>query len=568
MHEMLASLCRGVRSHRCRREQLFGALAFLMLLPRPGLGYELDAHYYLRFGLSLSTCFDWGEAHLIASGDWNMDENGATHAEMNPIQTRNKIDWHAFGHSDRRFHELWLRSAAEKDLELRLIKLGQFLHFLEDWEAHAGYGIRMGHARDTYRGRDPDSLGSSPAKNHRMVQSALDYLLKTCEDLNRLPDDRDRELIVLMKMLYADGLMDALYEQSDPDWKRGKLGGIRKAGPEIKAVNKKRVEEFIRRKFVPMPEKNIPVDFEPGTERGLPPHLPIPYDRDGNIVLRQSVKEAMASWAAASERSPDVTLSLDQARIDYRAAGGRPPGWRIRLRAVNQGEIESQAGQIEIVVIDSDDEAVIGQSAEALPMLEPGEAREFRVRIPAQGRPEPDFIVAAFARVGDLSAMNDEDWLMLGDAEDEIPDVPDITDLDPAPEGRETVRFLSPPQSYVVANTACMMVTAYTSGGDSPLKLDEVVFEVIGGGFDPGHLQRVVPGRWSAMTTEAGLVAGKTFECYQPDPETIGLLSLQDPKALRLAVTLEAEGTDPHTEEFPLDADFVQQLLELVGLAE
>ena len=100
------------------------------------------------------------------------------------------------------------------------------------------------------------------------------------------------------------------------------------------------------------------------------------------------------------------------------------------------------------------------------------------------------------------------------------------------------------------------------------MKLDTVVFAVIGGGFDPGYLQRGVPGRWSAMTTEAGLVAGKTFECYQPDPEISGLLSVQDPTALRLAVTLEAEGIDPHTEEFPLDVEFVQQLLELVGLAE
>ena len=568
MHDKLASLCRGVRSHRSRCEQLFGALAFLMLLPGPGLGYELDSHYYLRFGLSLSTCFDWGEAHLIASGDWNMDENGATHAEMNPIQTKNKIDWHAFGHSDRRFHKLWLRSAAEKDPELRLIKLGQFLHFLEDWEAHAGYGIRMGHARDTYRGRDPDSLGSSPAKNHRMVQSALDYLLKTCEDLSRLHDDRDRELIVLMTMLHADGVMDALYEQSDPNWKRGKLGGIRKAGPEIKSANKKRIEEFIEYKFMPLPEKNIPADFEPGTERGIPPHLAIPFDRYGEIVLRRSVKEAMVSWAAASDRSPDVMLSLDQVRIDYRAMGGRPSGWRIRLRAANQGEIESQAGQIEIVVIDSDDETVLGQSSEALPVLGPGESREFRLRIPAKSRPEPDFIIAAFARVGDLSAMNDEDWLMIGDAEEETPDVPEITDLDPPPKGQETVHFLSPPRTFIVADTACILVTAYTSGGDSPLKLDQVVFEVIGGSFYPGYLQLVVPGRWSAMTTEVGLVAGKTFECYQPDPEASGLLSLQDPKALRLAVTLEAEGTDPHTKEFPLDADFVQQLLELVGLAE
>jgi len=311
MYEMLASLCLCPRSHHRRCKQLFGALAFLMLLPAPVFGYELDSHYYLRFGLSLSTCFDWGEAHLIASGDWNMDANGTTHAEMNPIQKRNKIDWHAFGHSDKRFHELWLRSAAEKDLELRLIKLGQFMHFLEDWESHAGYGIRIGHARDTYRGRDPDSLGSNPANNHRMVQSALDHLLKTCEDLGRLHDDRDRELIVLKTMLYADGIMDALYEQSEPDWKRGTLGGFRKEGPEIKSANKKRIEEFIEQKFMQRPDKNIPVDFEPGTERGIPPHLAIPYDRDGEIVSNRSVKEAMARWAVASERSPDVTLSLD-----------------------------------------------------------------------------------------------------------------------------------------------------------------------------------------------------------------------------------------------------------------
>ncbi len=100
------------------------------------------------------------------------------------------------------------------------------------------------------------------------------------------------------------------------------------------------------------------------------------------------------------------------------------------------------------------------------------------------------------------------------------------------------------------------------------MKLDQVVFEVIGGGFYPGYLQLVVPGRWSAMTTEAGIVAGKTFECYRLAPEARELLSQHEPKELRLAVTLEAEGTDPHTEEFLLDADFVQQLLRLAGLSE
>jgi len=539
-----------------------------MLLPGIAQAYALDSHYYLRFGLSLSTCFNWDEAHLIASGDWNMDSNGSTHAEMNPVQKNNKINWHAFGHSDKRFRELWLRSAAEEDSELRLIKLGQFMHFLEDWESHAGYGIRMGHARDTFRGRDPDSLGSNPAKNHRMVQSALDHLFHTCEDLGRLDGDRDRELITLMTTLYGDGLMDALYESSDPGWKRGKTGGYRPEGPAIRSANKAQIEEFVERYLTSFPEKDIPADFEPGTDRGIPDFLTIPYDSDGKIIVRRSIKEAMTEWAAASERSPDVALSLEDARIDYRAGGSRPSGWRLSLQAVNSGEIESAEGQIEIVVIDSDDETVLAQATEPLPALAPGESRAFRIRIRAQGRPEPDVIIAAFARVGDLSAMNDEDWLMLGDAERELPDVPEVTDLDPPPPGQETVHFLSPPKTFVIADTACLLVAAYTSGGDSPSKLENVVFELIGGGFDPGYLQRGVPGRWSAMTTETGLVAGKTFECYEPDPETLDLLRLQDPDELRLAITLEAEGIDPHTEEFPLDADFVQQLLELFGLAE
>ncbi len=120
------------------RDLLATAFASLLAVSGPVSAYEIDTHYYLRFGLATSTCFDWHEAHLIASGDWGMDENASTHAEMNPVQVRNKIDFHAFGHSDARFRELWVRSRTELDLDLRLIKLGQFMHFLEDWESHAG----------------------------------------------------------------------------------------------------------------------------------------------------------------------------------------------------------------------------------------------------------------------------------------------------------------------------------------------------------------------------------------------------------------------------------------------
>ncbi len=158
---------KGSRSHW---NLILSMVSLLCLLPGVSLAYELDSHYSLRFALSLTTCFNWDEAHLIASGDWGMDENGSTHAEMNPVQTRNKIKWHVFGHSDKGFLELWLRSVQEPDLELRLVKLGQFMHFLEDWEAHAGYGLRLGHARDTFRGHLPppgSGVAPSPCGTHQ-----------------------------------------------------------------------------------------------------------------------------------------------------------------------------------------------------------------------------------------------------------------------------------------------------------------------------------------------------------------------------------------------------------------
>jgi hypothetical protein len=86
------------------------------------------------------------QSHLIASGDWGMDENGATHAEMNPVQSSNKTQWHAFGHSDKRFRELWLRSTSEPDLELRLVKLGPSIQLLHnrksDLEVVVGFRLK------------------------------------------------------------------------------------------------------------------------------------------------------------------------------------------------------------------------------------------------------------------------------------------------------------------------------------------------------------------------------------------------------------------------------------------
>jgi hypothetical protein len=536
---------------------------FFLVAPGVASSYSQDTHYHMRFGLALSTCFDWDEAHLIASADIGMDENSTVSAEMNPIGTRNKADWHAFGHSDKRYRELWLRASSEPDLERRLIKLGQFMHFAEDWESHAGYGVRMGHARDTYAGRDPDSLGSNPAKNHRMIQSSIDHLLATCADLGRLSEDPDVTLVELMLRIYDTNLLEELYQASSPSWKRGKLG-CRAVCQQIETANKERIEQVIMDRVKSRPEKHVPADFAPGPDTGFPDSLTIPFDPSGAVLTTVSIREAMQSWAAASERSPDIVLELTDAQINYRRSRANElPGWRVTIIASNVGEIESAAGQIEVVVIDSDDERVLAQSSEALPVLAPGESREFQTYLPADERPEPDAIISAFARVGDLTADNDADWLMLGDAELERADLTIVTDLDPQGEDPETVRFLDDPKMTIVDNRACLLVTAQTSWGDSSEKLEPVVFEIVGGTESIYYFYPTYPGRWSAFSTENGLVAAKTFECFVPGLLTYQRLSAADPATLRLAVTVQTKDTDPYIEEFPFDPAFMRSLLEI-----
>lgn len=550
---------RGTR----RLPAIFILLCLVCAAPDMAIAYHKDSHYFLRFTLSLATCYNWDEAHLIASGDWGMDENSSTHAEMNPVQKDNKINWHAFGHSDKRFQELWLRTLQEPDFDVRLIKLGQFMHFLEDWEAHAGYGIRLGHARDTFRGRDPDSLGNSKAKNHRMIQSALDHLLATCESLGRQEGDRDLDLVRIMKLLYVDGLLADLYEASETSWKKGTMGGLRPEGKRIQLANKTRLEEFIEQYIRPDPNAGIPADFEPGTQKGIPPSLQIPFNQDGSIAdLRTDLEQFRA--AAGEESAADVVLTIDQARAYFRdRSASERGGWHVDVSAFNAGAEGSKEGNMEIVVIDSEDETVVTQSSQVLPALEPGETRAFRINLTSRNRPETDVIIAAYARGSDLSATNDQDWLMLGDAEEEEPEVAIVTDIDPQPEGEETISIPNPPKMFVLDSTACILVSAIASGGDSTEKLDQGTVRVVGGSLDEYHYEKIVPSRWSAFATQDGLVGGKTFACFVPEQAAVEEFRKQDPATLEIEVTIEADEIESASHVYPVPESFYEAFIEL-----
>ncbi len=154
---------------------------------------------------------------------------------------------------------------------------------------------------------------------------------------------------------------------------------------------------------------------------------------------------------------------------------------------------------------------------------------------------------------------------MLGDAAEEDPDVPIITDLDPPPAGQVKVRLMAPPKTFIVDTSVCLLVTAVVSGGDSTEKLEEVVFEFVDDASNGLSFQQLTPGRWSALSTENGLVGGKIFECFRPEPEAFEELRKLDAQALGIAVTLEAEGTEPHTEVFPFEPGFYEGVLKLEG---
>jgi hypothetical protein len=536
-------------------------VALVLAMPSLASAFERDSHYYLRFGLSLATCFDWEESHLIASGDWGMDENRATHAEMNPIQRKNKIQWHAFGHSDARFHELWQRSREETDLEYRLVKLGQFLHFLEDWESHAGYGVRMGHARATFGGRDPDSLGTSKARNRRMVQSALEHLLRTCEDLGRLDSDVDQVLVRMMKTVDDDGLLDELFEASDPAWKKGKLGGFRKEAAEILAVNKTRVEGMIEHYIKPIPHKNVPDDFEPGhPELGLPPSLGLTFERDGNVLdVPDTVDEVLAAHAEAAHFAPDLSVDLKKAKA-------RKNGWRISLEVANTGEEGVPGGTVGVVVVDSEEETVLAKKSEPLPALAAGESVELSLVVPSIGRASADAIFGAYVRVQeDDDWMDNFDWLMSRGVADEQPEVPIIDDLDDSgDEGPiEAVRFLDPPKLVLVEDSGCIVLTAVTAEGDSTEKLGEVNFGLISEEGDREQILRGVPPLWSALSTESGLVAGKLVACFSPGPEQCEVWwSIEKPRLL-VEISVLDEGVEPVHEIMPIEPEVRRKALEV-----
>ncbi len=465
--------------------------------------YGGDTHYYLRFASALDTCFDWDEAHLIASADYLVDKNRTTTAEKHPLKKHNKINWHAFSRNQERFNELWERVLQEQNRELQLVKLGQFLHYTSDWESHYGHGVRMGHGIPTMFARDPDSLGNDESNNVRMIDQTIYHMLRVCAAWGRTPEgDADLALVDVYWELADEPLMDVLFDTNTPRWKR--WGKRWKMGKEILRRNHQLIEELIAKRGAGRPERNIPDDFTPGDpEKGLPPPLGLRYDKDGELQeilgveiellpeydgtrlssveqdrLEQALEtdlvddlEALVQDGREVDLYTNVQLSLEDAKLT-------DDGWLVEVEIENLGPGKSEQGRLDLFVLDVATEELLGETSRQIPSMKGGETVAYRVAVQSVAEPTRRVLMGASLKVNDLSADNNDVWFVPWRNEVERTQKMKAKKKNKK-RAASAVQFLGAAKMWVDdTGDAWMMLTAYVEGGDSSRRLGNVALKL------------------------------------------------------------------------------------------
>ena len=340
-----------------------------------------------------------------------VDGNRSTVAEHSPTKRHNKVAWHAFGHSSERYHELWRRVLDETDPSLRLVKLGQLLHFVQDWEAHARYPVHLGHAKATILGHDPDSLARSEPRTRHGVQATLDHLAAMCGEMGRLPQgilEPDEALPLMLHTVKRDRLVLDLMAASDPAWRATPTGHLTKHGEEIMAENVERVERYILANLAAVPAKNVPADFRPGSDAlGIPEPLQITFDLDGNPT------GDLAMHVEAAGRQPvDDRLDPGDQRVRIVATKPTEIGWIVRVVVDNSGDREIEAGELTVHIVDGISEEPVGEATRPLPALAPGGSVEVELPIETTRPVEVALIGASAHADRDVDPYTSDVWVV------------------------------------------------------------------------------------------------------------------------------------------------------------
>jgi len=492
-----------------------------------------DTHYYLGFAAALATCFDWDEAHLISSANLMLDGNMSTRAEWNPLQKKAKTQWHAFGHRTERYNDLWYRVLDEKDPDLQLILFGQFLHFLQDWEAHARFSRSLGHASATVLGKDPDSMARDRQRTISSLQATLDHMAQVCAFQGRLPegvDDSDKALLHYLAQPLDDSVIDDMVAASSPQWRKGRSGGLNKIGRAILEQNVDRVEEYIEEWIKPIPGKKVPADFSAtDPDHGLPPAIDMSYDRNGKLL-----EDLEAIVAAAGEDIDEADDDGDD-QLTIVKVKQTDGGWSVKVKVRNIGSDPVPAGELVVVASDAMNGEELGVAREALPALSPGERTKIEVFVETT-RTADETILSIMADVEEAPGLNNQVSFMteddLRDLEEEY--LPILEEMDQVGEDEPIeVGIIGPPKLWFSpTDWLCAAVLVGTSDKDPTHVLEPLGFQIVSADGEVTSLEGIGERRWSiAATGRTTPPAAKTYECFAPD-ELCPLIAGVDSPAL------------------------------------
>jgi hypothetical protein len=468
---------------------------------RPAAGFYRDTHFDLTYALARASGYSAQDALWIASADWVIDRNPATSAGRSPLAPRRRAAWHAFGHSEERFNELWERVSTAEEPRARLVFLGEFLHFVQDWESHAGFSRGMGHALATLRGHDPDSLGLDLAADRRMVQATVYFLCRAAGLPGRTEEAAARTLEVLDRIT-RDGLTTDLYDESDPAWRARVTGRPAVLGNAILRANRSRIETFLGE---PVPDVLGMVLTRTGELRAL-----LPEDPEG-ARRRLSVRVAR-TWRT-------------------------PRGLGVRLKIRNTGLEALAPGSLDVVAMDVERAAPIGRLRQELPPLAPGTRRKLVLDLPAELPLHGPVLVTAVSTAPDLALAEGSDWAVDGESR----------------EPGSNLLFVGPPRFWASEGGLGIELSAALPGLDAAPRLGEVRLWFQGSGagesFEPVWSPASDPG--------AGRVSAVALFSTPLARESCRFLAAGGP----IGVALFVNGRAQPRNDFPLEPDARRAIL-------
>ncbi len=506
--------------------------------------FERDTHYYATFALALTSCFEWHEAHLIASADVMVDGSRGTVAELDPTRRHNKTGWHAFGHSAERYYELWERVILQESEVERLIVFGQFLHYLQDWEAHAGYPIHLGHAKATILGHDPDSLAKSEARSRNAVQATLDHMALMCGQLDRLPkgvSHPDEVAAELLGRVHGNQLVEDLIELSDPAWRKKVKGRLTARGSQIMAENIRRIEQYILDEIAPLAGKRVPADFEPGSdERGIPEPLELDFESNGRLL------SPLADHVKRAGLHPEDD-HLDRADHHVHVVHARPKkgGWRVQVDVTNVGDKPMPPGELQAIAVDALSDETLGQATTTIPAVAPEETITVKLMIPTSQPCETALIGVSVDSRHDKNPHNSDVWHISAEDlwrfEEHVASFGHLHGTSPVPDG--TALEIRPPTSWLTdQGMLCMSHVVRGTSDDPTLHIQDPEFSVRWNDGDAVELASAVPSIWTVTLTEPDQIAAvKSFACFEPAADLCPHLTrATDPPVLESAIRFGA----------------------------